>query len=141
MEQAKGYEKKLVILKQSLESLHQSIIVDTSGLDEIILDAVKSGQAQKFEICVELFWKLVKKFLYEVHGIESVSPKMVMKQLYRSKYVNEKNYETLIEMVNDRNRLSHVYNETQFNEIHKRLSEYQSLMMAIVKSIDPLTKK
>ena len=59
-----------------------------------------------------------------------------MKQLYRSQYVDEKKYETLIEMINDRNRLSHVYNEAQFNEIHRRLPEYHDLMRGVVNRID-----
>lgn len=141
MEQTKVYENKLKTLKQTLDKFKQALDVDVSGLGEILQDTVKSGQAQKFEICVELFWKTIKKFLYEIHGIESVSPKMVMKELYRSKYTDEKNYETLIEMINDRNRLSHVYNEAQFNEIHNRLFEYWSLMLGIVSEIDPMIKK
>jgi len=71
----------------------------------------------------------------EIHGVESVSPKMAMKQLYRIQYANEKNYETLIEMINDRNRLSHVYNEEQFNEIYSRITEYLKLMQVIVNEV------
>jgi len=135
MEQTKGYENKLNSLKQALSSFKQAIDIDTSILGEIEKDTIKSGQAQKFEVCVELFWKTIKKFLYEIHGIESVSPKIVMKQLYRSKYVDERSYERLVEMINDRNRLSHVYNEAQFNEIHRRLLEYQNMMSEIANGI------
>ena len=142
MEHAGGYEKKLISLEQTLDSFEKAMAIDASGLGDIEQDTIKSGQIQKFEVCVELFWKMNKKFLYEIHGVESVSPKMVMKQLYRIEYVNEKNYETLIEMINDRNRLSHVYNEEQFNEIYSRITEYLKLMRMIVnevtgRSIDP----
>ena len=108
------------------------MMIDDTIYGDIEQDTIKSGQVQKFEVCVELFWKTMKKFLYEIHGIEAISPKIVMKQLYRIKYTNEKKYETLIEMINDRNRLSHIYNENQFNEIYCRLTEYLYLMKRIV---------
>jgi len=136
MEQTKGYEKKLISLEKALSTFEKSMMIDDSKFGDIEQDTIKSGQAQKFEVCVELFWKMVKKFLYEIHGVEAISPKMVMKQLYRTKYINEKNYEILIEMVNDRNRLSHVYNEDQFNEIYCRLTEYLHLMKGIVAKIE-----
>ena len=88
----------------------------------------------------QLFWKMMKKFLYEIHGVESVSPKMAMKQLYRIQYANEKNYETLIEMINDRNRLSHVYTEEQFIEIYSRIKEYLKLMRVIVNEVTGTTR-
>lgn len=135
MEQTKGYEKKLISLKQALNTFEKSTMIDDAIFSDIEQDTIKSGQVQKFEMCVELFWKTTKKFLYEIHGIEAISPKMVMKELYRTKYTNEKDYETLIEMINDRNRLSHIYNENQFNEIYCRLTEYLYLMKGIVSKI------
>ena len=137
MEQAKSYENKLNSFQKALSSLKKSIDIDLSDFSEVEKDTLKSGQAQKFEVCVELFWKLFKKFFLEVHGIECVSPKMVMKELYRSKYVSEEKYERLTEMINDRNRISHVYNEAQFNEIHKRLVAYQDIMSEVTDSIVP----
>jgi nucleotidyltransferase substrate binding protein (TIGR01987 family) len=135
MEYAGGYEKKLISLEQALDSFGKAMDIDASSLGDIEQDTIKSGQVQKFEVCVELFWKMIKKFLYEIHGVESVSPKMAMKQLYRIQYANEKDYETLIEMINDRNRLSHVYNKEQFNEIYSRIAEYLKLMQVIVNEV------
>ena len=133
MEPANGYEKKLNSLEQALESFGKALAIDASRFDEIEIDTIKNGQVQKFEICVELFWKTTKKYLYDIHGVESISPKMAIKQLYRIAYTEAQNYEVLIEMVNDRNRLSHAYNEEQFNEIYRRLHEYLKLMQKIVK--------
>ena len=136
MEQNRGFENKLKTLKQALVSFEKAMSVDLSGLGDIEKDTMKNGQVQKFEISIELFWKTIKKFLYDIHGIDAVSPKITIKQLYMTKYVDEKNYETLLEMINDRNRLSHVYNEKQFNEIYSRLSEYLSIMNKIVAAIE-----
>jgi len=128
MEQTRKYENKLISLEKALNTFEKSMMIDKAPFSDIEQDTIKSGQAQKFEVSVELFWKTIKKFLYEMHGVEAVSPKMVIKQLYRTKYINEKNFESLIEMINDRNRMSHVYNENQFNAIYGRLTEYLQLM-------------
>ena len=128
MEQTRKYENKLISLQKALNTFEKSMMIDKAPFSDIERDTIKSGQVQKFEVSVELFWKIIKKILYEIHGIEAVSPKMVIKQLYSTKYINEKDYENLIEMINDRNRMSHVYNEDQFNAIYGRLQEYLQLM-------------
>ena len=133
MEQTNGYEKKLSSLKLALESLKKALAIDVFKFGAIEADTIKSGQVQKFEICVELFWKTVKQYLYDIHGVESISPKIAIKQLYRTQYTDARDYEMLIEMVNDRNRLSHIYNEDQFKAIYSQLPEYLELMQEIVK--------
>ena len=135
MEQTRKYENKLISLRKTLNTFENSMMIDKAPFGSIEQDTIKSGQVQKFEVSVELFWKTIKKFLYEIHGVEAVSPKMVIKQLYRTKYINEKNYESLIEMINDRNRMSHVYNEDQFNAIYDRLQEYLQLMQKTMGTI------
>lgn len=135
MEHARDYDYKLQVLKKSLQTFEDSLGINDADFSDIEQDTIKSGKVQKFEVCTELFWKTVKKFLKEIHGIEAVSPKMVMKQLYRTQYTDEATYELLLEMVNDRNRLSHIYNETTFNEIYGRMTTYLKLMTEVVDAI------
>lgn len=96
------------------------------------MDTIKSGQIQKFEVTVELFWKTMKLFLFDIHGIEAISPKMTMKELFLAEYVNKEEYELLFEMVNDRNRIAHIYNEQQFNLIHTKINQYLKIMQSVV---------
>ena len=134
MEPAKGYALKLGSLNEALDKLDKSLQVKLNQFDDVVVDTIKSGQVQKFEICVELFWKTIRKFLYEIHGVETVSPKMSIKEFYRTRYIDEKHYEIFIEMINDRNRLSHLYDEVLFNEIYKRLPLYlQQIQSATIK--------
>ena len=135
MEQTRAYENKVKTLKQTLGTFKQALGIKMAGAEATLEDTIKSGQAQKFEVCVELFWKTIKKFMYEIHGVEAVSPKMVMKGLFRLGYADEAQYEILLEMINDRNRLSHIYNATHFQAIHERLPEYHQLMSNVLKSI------
>jgi nucleotidyltransferase substrate binding protein (TIGR01987 family) len=128
MEQTSGYENKLELLLKALDGFEKSMTLEKERFGEIEQDTIRSGQLQKFEVSVELYWKTIKKFLFEIHGIETVSPKTVIKQMYLTKYINEKDYERLLEMINERNRMSHVYNEELFELIHSKLAEYLQLM-------------
>ena len=128
MEQTKEIELKISTFKQALDTLGNSLDIQLSLFNGIVLDTVKSGQVQKFEYCVELCWKTVRSFLYYIHGIESVSPKSSIKELFLTKYIDEKQYELLIEMINDRNRLSHIYKEKYFETIYKRIPNYLKTM-------------
>ncbi len=82
MEQTRKFEHRLNSLKKAISTFNVSLGVDLSRYEGIELDTFKSGQIQKFEVCVELFWKTMKSFLFEIHGINAVSPKMTLKELY-----------------------------------------------------------
>ncbi len=131
MEQAKRYELKLKIFEKALETFEKSLKVDLSKFSEIELDVFKNGQVQKFEYCVEICWKTVKAFLEGVHGLESVSPKSAFKVFFQIGSINEETCESLFEMINDRNRLSHIYENDIFNEIYKKLPTYLKLLKSI----------
>ena len=45
--------------------------------------------------------------------------------------ISEDEYELLLEMLDDRNRLSHIYKEEFFNEIHSKLSNYLFVMKKV----------
>ncbi|WP_052812782.1 HI0074 family nucleotidyltransferase substrate-binding subunit [Desulfonatronum thioautotrophicum] len=135
MEQADILELKLRSLDQALRGLEMALQIDDAEFLGIQLETIQCGKIQKFEVCVELFWKAMKKFLQGIHGIEAVSPKTVIKQLYQTRYIDEPSYERLVAMINDRNRLSHVYDEIGFQEIYQRLSTYLNEMLLVVRKV------
>lgn len=56
------------------------------------------------------------------------SPKLVYKQLFLNEVIDESLYLQLIETIEDRNKLSHIYKEKMFNQIYKNLPQhFQSL--------------
>ncbi|MEQ1590631.1 MAG: nucleotidyltransferase substrate binding protein [Gallionella sp.] len=95
--------------------------------DERLMDGMQNGRAQKFEYTTELCWRAIKFFLKEKEGVDEVSPKKIIKAYYLGGYVTENDYLLLIEAVEDRNRLSHIYDAEIFNNILARLSEYAAL--------------
>lgn len=140
MELNELFQKRLTGFKKALKSFDDLLNVDLSELkqqlDDRLIDGIKNGQIQKFEYCSELSWRLIKRFLSLIHGIDSKTPKGSIKELYRIGYSNEETYRSLINMINDRNMLSHIYNEEEFNKIYNKLPEYLTAMKTILDFIE-----
>jgi nucleotidyltransferase substrate binding protein (TIGR01987 family) len=76
----------------------------------------KEGIIQRFEFTLELAWKKLKdKIEFDGNILDRISPKMVLKEAYQAKYIN--NIEVWIQMINDRNLVSHTYDFETFEEI------------------------
>ncbi|MBA3493076.1 MAG: nucleotidyltransferase substrate binding protein [Gammaproteobacteria bacterium] len=95
--------------------------------DERLVDGMQNGRAQKFEYTAELCWKAIKVFLKEQEGTDEAAPKKIIKAYYLGGYVTEDDYLLLLEAVEDRNRLSHIYAAETFNSILARLPRYAGL--------------
>jgi nucleotidyltransferase substrate binding protein (TIGR01987 family) len=106
-------QKALVALKQMVDKPMQA---DRSNVDACI---------QRFEFCVELYWKLLRRIL-ETKGQEAVYPKDVLRAAYRGKLID--NEDLWIGMLIDRNQTSHTYNEKLADEIYGRIKQYYPLM-------------
>jgi nucleotidyltransferase substrate binding protein (TIGR01987 family) len=95
--------------------------------DERLVDGMQNGRAQKFEYTIELCWKAIKCFLKEKEGVDEAAPKKIIKAYYLGGYTTEDDYLLLLEAVEDRNRLSHMYDTATFNGILARLPGYAAL--------------
>ena len=106
-------------------------------LDPRLIDGLQNGQAQKFEYTLELCWKAIKSALNEIEGIDETSPKKVIKAWYLAGHLVEDDYLRLIAAVDDRNKLSHIYDPEEFKAIVVRLPDYASLMQRVMRTLAP----
>ncbi len=83
--------------------------------DEIVMD----GTIQRFEFTFELFWKTLRRFLQR-EGIDTASPKSTLRYAYRRGLLDRE--QLWLDMLEDRNRSSHVYNAEMARELFSRLS-------------------
>lgn len=119
----------------ALESFAYLCAVDMAALatqlDARLIDGLENGKAQKFEYTLELCWKAIKAALKEQEGIDEASPKKVVKAWYLAGHLSEDDYLALIAAIDDRNKLSHIYDPEEFTAIVARLSEYAKLMQRV----------
>lgn len=104
----------------------------SAQLDSRLIDGLENGKAQKFEYTIELCWKAIKAVLKQREGIDEASPKKVIKAFYLGENLTEDDYLALIQAVDDRNKLSHIYEPEEFRAILARLPRYAQLMQCVL---------
>ncbi len=97
----------------------------------------RDSMIQRFEICVDLFWKYLKMFLEEKlkQIVKLVSPKPVVKDACRAKLISEKDAEVILEMINARNQSSHVYKEEVADYISSKIGNYYKTMVLVLEKM------
>lgn len=99
-----NFEKALNRLKEAVEKAQ----------DE--LD--KDGVIQRFEFTIELLWKTLKAIL-EYKYIQCSSPRNCIKEAFKSGLIEDD--EIILDMLEDRNRSSHIYDSSISEEIFNRI--------------------
>ena len=118
--------------EDAVGNFSESLSIDLKGLSEKIIDSIKSGRAQKFEVCVELLWRTLKSYLWEINGIDSKSPKQVIKEAYNQDVFSVQEYEHVMGMLDDRNKLSHIYEKEQFEAIYLRIINAYPVLIKVL---------
>lgn len=131
---------RLKAFSEALESLSYLTEVDMAALavhlDKRLIDALDNGKAQKFEYTLELCWKAIKVALKEQEGIDEASPKKVVKAWYLAGHLPEDDYLALLAAIDDRNKLSHIYDAEEFMAIVARLPAYARLMQRVNETLN-----
>ncbi len=109
-------------LSHALERFRESL--NYSPDQPLVIDA----SIQRFEFCVELTWKTLKKALAS-EGVEANTPRECLQQAYVAHWLED---ETLwLSMLKDRNLTSRTYKETLALEIFSHLPNYLAAMTAL----------
>ncbi|MBX9830871.1 nucleotidyltransferase substrate binding protein [Candidatus Babeliales bacterium] len=140
MEKITGIEKLMVKqttmlqalsgLKEEIDSLNK--ICKNESSDEKLIRTYRNSVTKLFEISFDLFWKYVKEYLWGMHGIEQQSPKSVFRECFKLDFTNKTETAHLLDIVDDRNRLVHTYNEEVAIKISYKIPRYYDLMKKLV---------
>ena len=80
---------------------------------EAMSDLEKEGAIQRFEYTFELAWKTLKDYLvYSGVVFDQITPRSVIKQAFAAKIIQDG--QTWIEMLDQRNLMSHTYDDESF---------------------------
>lgn len=108
-------------IEQSMLNLENALLRLKEALNEpknnaLIIDAT----IQRFEFVIELFWKTLKRLLND-QGVHATTPKEVLKKAYAAEWL--KNETKWLQMLEDRNATSHVYDEEKAQEIYQHIHD------------------
>lgn len=108
-------------IQQSLANLGRALERLKEALDETPTNSLYiDGTIQRFEFCIELFWKTIKRFLSS-EGIEATTPKECLKKAFEVRWID--NETAWLQMLRDRNETSHVYDEELAKRIYHHIQQ------------------
>lgn len=99
-------------LERSWKRLKEGVENTTDQLDE-------DGVIKRFEFTFEVFWKTLKIFL-KAEGLETKTPRDTLKEAFRLEWLDDESL--FLDMLEDRNKTSHIYNEDESRKIYDRIS-------------------
>ncbi|HEY0667307.1 MAG TPA: nucleotidyltransferase substrate binding protein [Sphingobacteriaceae bacterium] len=134
MEPAERYKVGLGEFGKAVVGFEQGMAIDLTGYSAIEADLIRNGCIQKFEYCAELAWKLGKVLLKWQTGQDYSSPKPVYRALFAEGYLDEELCIHLLETIDDRNSLSHIYKEELFEQILEKLPTHVHTLLALLKA-------
>ena len=95
----------------------------------------RDGTIQRFEYCFEAVWKLGRRYLSEVEGLQAPSPKAVIRALAAVGVLDEAETASARAMADDRNLTSHTYDEPRAVQIHSRIAGHATVLRAIASRV------
>ena len=97
-------------------------------------DIVRDSAIQRFEFTFELAWKTLKVYLEEKKGAHDLYfPKDTFRSAFQAGLINDD--PGWLEMVDTRNKTSHLYNEKMADEIYKLLPGYLPMIKRLIEAM------
>ncbi len=89
-------------------------------------DYLQAAAIQYFEFSIELYWKVLKKFLaYE--KVNTTTPRDVLAKAYQFELINDE--KIWLEMLDNRNITSHIYHQEEAKKVFESiLNSYYPVM-------------
>ena len=101
-------------LGKAITALNTSLEINLELYDSNVIDTLKNGQIQKFEYNMELLWKTLKAYFFEGRGVSLKYSKEIVKYYFEEQIIDENTFLVLIEALDSRNALSHVYKKKKY---------------------------
>ncbi|RME77009.1 MAG: nucleotidyltransferase [Chloroflexi bacterium] len=111
---------KIDDLRYALEKLERAFTRLEFAAANAVDDLDRDGVIQRFEFTFELLWKTAKIYL-EYEGFRCAGPRSCLKESVRREILSDG--EQLLDMLEDRNKTTHIYNEETAQEIFDRIRQ------------------
>ena len=121
--------------KQRFTSFDKVLIqLDDACVKSSYSDLERAGLIKTFELCFELFWKVLKDLLlYE--GYEEKGPRSVIRRSFEVGYIDEQDCEILLEALEKRNVLSHTYSENVSIEVEALIKSHYYPVLSRLRTV------
>jgi nucleotidyltransferase substrate binding protein (TIGR01987 family) len=123
-------------VKKALDNVHLAYSQFESFCKEPShTDRERAGIIQSFEFTLEAFWRYFQAYGTE-QGLSSNSPKQALQNALQMGLIDVKDETTWIDMIDDRNKTSHIYHKALAEEILSRiLKSYQGVFKKTIQRL------
>ena len=102
-------------------------------------DLMRAGSIQYFEFCFELAWKTIKSIAIREGLQDCYSPKSCFQLAFKNKWIDDD--EIWIQMLNDRNLMTHTYDSDEALKVYQNLSDYLNQFKILAGRLKPLVEE
>lgn len=121
-----NYQKRRQQLEKALITLEE-VIAQQEESNIFLRDAM----IQRFEYCVELFWKTLKKLLEVQEEVKAPTPTRAIRHAETINLLTPEETELALQMIHDRNKTSHGHYEPIAKNIALHVPDYCRLMQTV----------
>ncbi len=126
-------------IRYAFSKLESAFVKLNEGVNTAEDELEKDGVIQRFEFSLELIWKTLKLFLQN-SGIEVKTPKESLKKAFNVGWIKDE--KTFLDMLEDRNRTSHIYDKDTSDEILERIkNSYIQAMGQVLKELKNIIRE
>ena len=137
-------KEKLHVLSDAIKTLEEAVTLFYKYEDLFhekhtqengqLFRSMRDSLIQRFEYCIDLFWKIIKNYLEKVEKIalSEYSPRAILRESVKARLLSEDEGSACMKMVEARNKTSHTYHEIMAEEIAHEIPEFYELMQTIV---------
>jgi nucleotidyltransferase substrate binding protein (TIGR01987 family) len=104
------------------------------GFGDIYLDLI----VKRFEFTYEMSWKAIKRYLDYI-GLGCTGPRMCFKEALTQQVIE--NEDIWIDMIEQRNLSSHIYDEDEIKEILEKIVDYKEAFKGLLLRLEERLKK
>jgi len=129
-----NFKKALTKLTEAVKYIKDSETEESSSiLDEIL----KEGLIQRFEYTHELAWNVMKDFTEYQGNFEIKGSRDATREAFKMKLIS--NGEVWMDMISNRNRSSHTYDEETAKEIYNKIiTDYYPAFLEFSENMEKL---
>lgn len=140
---AKKYENLVKIhraLALSIERYHKALIDQSIDIDT--REERRDSLIKRFELTYDLLWKYLREYIIIVNGVTADAPRKVFQQCLSLGLTSGLETEELIDLIEDRNLTTHVYDIDLANRVAVEIQKHHDVINAIIKkvSLDTIKK-
>lgn len=107
------------------------------NIDEETREERRDSLIKRFELTYDLLWKYLRDYINTIQGNTTDTPRKVFQQCLSLNLTNPEETKQLIDLIEDRNLTTHVYNIDLANEIATEIPKHFDAIHKIIMKLTP----